>query len=144
MYFSKNLTITLNNFKMKKQLAFLFLSISLFTASCSSDDSNGGNSGIDQSKIHGWWYRNANTSTVSYKAYYFGEDGEYIQDQSNLGMGQGVGTWEWTGDSEVTITPTENGGIMGGVVKGEVLLLTNDSLVLVNQDLRLSRNNPEE
>ncbi|RZK04417.1 MAG: hypothetical protein EOO46_16610 [Flavobacterium sp.] len=128
---------------MKKQFTFLFLSVSLFFTSCSSDDS-GSTAGIDQSKIHGWWYRNANTSTISYNAYYFGEDGEYIQDQSNLGMGQGVGTWEWTGADEVTITPAANGGIAGGVAVGKVLLLTNDSLVLHNQDLRLSRNNPAD
>ena len=128
---------------MTKRLTFLFLSVSLFAASCSSDD-GGSSTGIDKSKIHGWWYKNANTSTISYKAYYFGEDGEYIQDQSNLGMGQGTGTWEWTADDEVTITPAQGGGIMGGVATGKVLLLTNDSLVLYNQDLRLSRNNPAD
>lgn len=59
-------------------------------------------------------------------------------------MGQGTGTWEWTADDEVTITPAQNGGIMGGIATAKVLLLTNDSLVLHNQDLRLSRNNPAD
>lgn len=59
-------------------------------------------------------------------------------------MGQGVGTWEWTGDNQVSITPAPNGGIAGGVATGEVFLLTNDSLVLFSQDLRLSRNNPAD
>jgi len=129
---------------MKKAALVLFLSVSLFVVSCSSDDDSSGSAGIQQSKIYGWWYPNANTTSVSYKAYYFGEDGSYIQDQSRFNLGNGLGTYKWTAANKITMTPTPGGGILGGVVEAEVFVLTNDTLVLGSQDLRLSRNNSED
>lgn len=128
---------------MKKQL-LLFASILLMTASCSSDDDNTyyPPPTTAEASIHGWWYRNANTATASYKAYYFGEDGVFKQDMTNWGAGIGEGTWEWTGENQITMTPTPGGGIMGGPMEGEVFMLTNDSLVMFTQQLRLCRVDP--
>ena len=127
---------------MKKTLFLIFAGI-LFLASCSSDSENSSNpNAIDQSKIYGWWYRNANTQTVSYNAYYFGEDGVYKQDGTNFGLGMGVGTWEWTNANTILITPNPDGGIAGGTTSGVVFKVSNDSLVLYSQQLRLSKVEP--
>lgn len=136
--------LNIKNLKMKKTL-FLFLAILSFTISCSSDDSENPNTeGIDQSKIYGWWYKNSNTQEDAYKAYYFGEDGIYKQDMSNYGLGIGIGTWEWSESNEITMTPTPGQGIAGGPQSGEVFKLTNDSLVFDSEELRLSKNNPND
>jgi hypothetical protein len=128
---------------MKKAL-LLICSLTLFFASCSNDSDSGTSdpNAIDQSKIYGWWYRNANTQTVSYKAYYFGEDGVYKQDQSNFGLGMGVGTWEWTNANTIQMTPNSGGGIAGGAVSGTVFKVSNDSLVFASEELRLSKVEP--
>ncbi len=128
---------------MKKTILLMIAVSAAFIYSCSSDDSSGGSS-INQSDIHGWWYRNANTQMTSYKAYYFGEDGEYKQDQSNIGMGMGLGTWEWIANDKVKMTPTPGGGILGGAVECEIFKLTNDSLVLLDEGLRLCKQNPND
>jgi hypothetical protein len=126
---------------MKQKLLLLAFVASAFMWSCSSDDDSS-SSGIDHSKIYGWWYRNDNTATISYNAYYFGQDGVYKQDMSNFGLADGIGTWEWTEGDHIQITPTPGGGIAGGQVHSAVLMLTNDSLVFHNEQLRLSKNNP--
>lgn len=127
---------------MKKNI--LFLTALLFSmAACSSDDDTYYPlvPTDTEASIHGWWYRNANTSTTSYKAYYFGADGEYKQDMSNWGLGMGTGTWEWIADDRIKVTPT-GGGVQGGAMEGEIFKLTQDSLVLFSQQLRLCKNQP--
>ncbi len=133
--------------KTKQMKKLLLMAAATFALSCSSDN--------DQSNyyptpappeadasIHGWWYRNANTQVLSYKAYYFGADGSFKQDMSNVGAGMGLGTWEWTAENQIKMTPTVGGGIAGGAMTGEVFLLTNDSLVMFSQQLRLCKTNP--
>jgi len=125
---------------MKKP--FLIVAVILFSIPfirCSNDDSSNNNA-YNQANIYGWWYPNANTSIPHYKAYYFGQDGVYKQDQTNYNYGIGVGTWVWQSDSVVKMTPNVNGGIAGGQVSGKVFKLTQDSLVFASEYLRLSRN----
>jgi hypothetical protein len=128
---------------MKKNL-LLLAAILFLTVSCSSDDDNTYYPAptAPEASINGWWYRNANTATVSYKAYYFGEDGVFKQDMSNYGAGMGVGTWAWISDDMIKVTPTPGGGIAGGEMQGEVFKLTNDSLVMFTQQLRLCKTEP--
>lgn len=130
--------------QMKKLLLF---ALAALTFSCSSDTDHSNHYPTPtppeaEASIHGWWYRNANTQIISYKAYYFGEDGSFKQDMSNVGAGMGLGTWAWTADNQITMTPTVGGGIAGGAMTGEVFLLTNDSLVMFSQQLRLCKTNP--
>lgn len=125
-----------------KKTCFTLVLFSVIFGSCSSDDSaDNSNQTVDQSKIFGWWYRNANTTIFSYNSYYFGADGVYKQ---GFGTNYGQGTWEWIPGDSIKMTPTLNGGIAGGVVKGAVYKLDNDSLVFASESLRLSKNNPND
>ena len=124
---------------MKKSL--LIICVVLLTIPfirCSSDNSSSTNS-INHSDIYGWWYPNANTSIPHYKAYYFGQDGVYKQDQTNYGLGIGLGTYVWESSNVVRMTPTSGGGIAGGAVSGTVFKLTHDSLVFASEELRMSK-----
>jgi hypothetical protein len=123
---------------MKKSIIIpLVILVSIPFIRCSSDSSSSNSNAYNQSNIYGWWYPNANTSIPHYKAYYFGEDGVYKQKYSNTS--EGIGTWVWESDSVVKMTPTVNGGIAGGQVTGRVYKLSQDTLVLANEELRMSR-----
>ncbi|TBX70637.1 hypothetical protein EZL74_02895 [Flavobacterium silvisoli] len=127
---------------MKKSLLIVAVVLTTipFIRCSSSDDSSTNNGAINHEQIYGWWYPNANTSIVHYKAYYFGADGVYKQDQTNFNLGMGTGTWQWIGDSIIKMTPDLNGGIAGGAVTGRVFKLSQDSLVFASQGLRLAKN----
>ena len=124
---------------MKK--SFLIIAIVLVSIPfirCSSDSSSS-SSAINHSDIYGWWYPNANTSIPHYKAYYFGQDGVYKQDQTNFGLGIGLGTYVWESSNVLRMTPNSGGGIAGGPVSGTVFKLTQDSLVFASEELRMSK-----
>ncbi len=128
---------------MKKTI-LLLAGLAMTAISCNSSDDNAPVviPVAANPTIYGWWYRNANTRTDSYKAYYFGEDGVYKQDGSNYGIPMGTGTYTLIGTDSVRIVPNANGGIQGGPAKGKIFKLTADSLVIYSQSLRLSKNNP--
>ncbi|QEE50167.1 hypothetical protein FUA48_11435 [Flavobacterium alkalisoli] len=125
---------------MKKAFYLIIPAFLLFA--CSSDDSSEAvNDGINQSFIYGTWYPNPD-NPLDYASKYFGEDGVYIQDQSNFGLGQGVGQWEWVDDHTLKVTPVS--GIVGGSVEAQVFKLTADSLVFISSSYRYSHTPPQD
>lgn len=125
---------------MKKAFYLIIPAFLLFA--CSSDDSSETvNDGINQNFIYGTWYPNPD-NPLDYASKYFGEDGVYIQDQSNFGLGQGVGQWEWVDDHTLKVTPVS--GIVGGSVEAQVFKLTADSLVFISSSYRYSHTPPQD
>lgn len=130
---------------MKKSiLAGTIFTIMFALQSCSHDNNavvNNPTQTINQSLISGWWYRGLNAPV--YKAYYFGTDSTYKQDQTNFSAGIGLGTWSWDTATIIKMTPTS--GIQGTTVYLEITKLTQDSLVGrtpgTTQYLRVSRTN---
>lgn len=128
---------------MKKAFYLIVPAFLLFVA-CSGDDSSDtvNNSEINQSFIYGTWYPNPD-NPVDYASKYFGEDGIYIQDQSNFGLGEGVGQWEWVDDHTIRVTPV-SGVANTQPVETEIFKLTADSLVMHSQSYRYSHTPPQD
>ena len=59
---------------------------------------------FDKALIHGWWKPGPHNGFPVYKGYYFGEDGSYIQDQTNHNLGIGTAKWEWSDETKVVIS----------------------------------------
>ena len=125
---------------MKKIILAVSIITIVLLSSCSTNSSNPPaattQQGVTQSLITGWWYRGANAPI--YKAYYFGADGTYKQDGSNFGLGMGIGTWSWETATKIKVVAV-SGMVGGGYL--EFSKLTQDSLVSISPNLKLSRTN---
>ncbi|HEX8562202.1 MAG TPA: hypothetical protein VF676_04400 [Flavobacterium sp.] len=128
---------------MRKQFLGVVAICAIAMASCSSDDNGTSSAGaVDHSKLTGWWYPNEENG-IDYRGRFFGEDGEYKQDQTNYNLGMGIGTYEWVPEGDtLAITPVS--GFFGGLFKLPVHKLTPDSLVISYQGdfYRYSRTEP--
>lgn len=114
----------------------------VISESCSkSDEPAYAGPAVNQALINGWWYRGPTRPVNQYKGYFFGSDGKYQQDGSNLGLPMGNATWSWLPGNVVKIVPIS--GMFPGETQLTILKLTSDSLVGKNTGgtLRLGRTN---